>query len=341
MPQRIYTFIQMGTKRISNTELLRILAMFMILLIHANYKTFGAPSGTSLSSFLRSSLESFTLSAVPLFVLISGYWGITLKIEKIGALVFQTLFALIPNLLLYMAIYHPQSLEARDFRFWFIQSYLGLLVLAPVLNAFANHISKPLVKYIFIISLLFSFGDLICPTLGIKHGYSTLWFCLLYLIGRCLRFKQLSIKPSTCVLVILASTLVSGTICMFVPVLNTYTNPFIVLIAIMFITMAMGCEHFHSRWINSISQSVTMVYLTNDSRVGSLFYKDLLQDTYANNSIMLFLLITILFMVAWFVLSIIYDRLRIVIWKGVYRLFSSKISKYDKRLIEYQTQIII
>ena len=339
MAQRFYTLIQMGTKRNSNTELLRILAMFMILLIHANYKTFGAPSGISLSTFLRSSLESFTLSAIPLFVLISGYWGITLKIEKIGALVFQTLFALIPSLLLYIAAYHPHSLVPRDFRFWFIQSYLGLLVLAPVLNAFANRITKPLVKYIFIISLLFSFGDLVCPTLGIKHGYSTLWFCLLYLMGRCLRFKRLSITTSTSVLVILASTLVSGAICMFVPVLNTYTNPFIVLIAIMFITMAMGREQFHSRWINSISQSVTMVYLTNDSRVGSIFYKDFLQNTYANNSIMIFLLISILFMVVWFVLSIIYDRLRIVIWKGVYRLFSSKLEKYDKRLIEYQTKL--
>ena len=66
--------------RDSQTELLRIVAMVMILILHANFLGVGAPEHTD---FLEDAprawgqmvLESLCIVAVDVFVLISGWYG--------------------------------------------------------------------------------------------------------------------------------------------------------------------------------------------------------------------------------------------------------------------------
>ena len=90
-------------QRKSNMELLRIISMFMILLLHANFYTFKAPTDIGVQSFLRIATQSATIIGVNLFVLITGYFGTSFKLTKIFGLIFQVLFAVVPvTIILYI-----------------------------------------------------------------------------------------------------------------------------------------------------------------------------------------------------------------------------------------------
>lgn len=63
--------------RNSSIELLRMLAIFMVLLVHANYYSLGAPSIqgvkiNSIDSFWRIFFEAASIVSVNVFILISG-----------------------------------------------------------------------------------------------------------------------------------------------------------------------------------------------------------------------------------------------------------------------------
>lgn len=79
----------MGTERIinagdktraSNIEILRIIAMFFILFIHANFWSLGEPTidemaANPLATWCRTLFESAGIIAVNCFVFISGWFG--------------------------------------------------------------------------------------------------------------------------------------------------------------------------------------------------------------------------------------------------------------------------
>ena len=87
----------MGKVRQSNIELLRIIAMFLVLIVHADFTSIGCPNiedieTSPISSFFRILTQSLSLICVNLFVLISGYFGINPKSKSILSLIFQVFF---------------------------------------------------------------------------------------------------------------------------------------------------------------------------------------------------------------------------------------------------------
>ena len=74
--------------RQSNFELLRIIAMFMVLILHADFGALGQPDKAEIMNFpfaatLRVILEMASIVAVNVFVLISGWFGIRHSIKGI------------------------------------------------------------------------------------------------------------------------------------------------------------------------------------------------------------------------------------------------------------------
>ena len=83
--------------RNSNIELLRIIAMIMILGLHVNFLAIGEPStedivSLPLLSFIRVFIEQICIVGVNVFVLISGWFGINSKPKGIVQFLFQSLF---------------------------------------------------------------------------------------------------------------------------------------------------------------------------------------------------------------------------------------------------------
>lgn len=91
----------MGNKgRDSNIELLRVIAMFLVLIVHSDFFSLGAPSKLDIqNNFLDSSLrvffQSLSIACVDIFVVISGWFGIRPKVKGLLSYIFQCLFFLI------------------------------------------------------------------------------------------------------------------------------------------------------------------------------------------------------------------------------------------------------
>ena len=73
--------------RQSNFELLRIVAMLLVLVVHVDFFSLGVPSdadiaGNPVSSAMRYIVESLALVCVNSYILISGYFGIKPNVKE-------------------------------------------------------------------------------------------------------------------------------------------------------------------------------------------------------------------------------------------------------------------
>lgn len=90
--------MSVGVKnRSSNFELLRIVSMLLVMVVHANFSTIGAPTIEDWNvaphiTFVRHFVESLSIVCVDVFVLISGWFGIRFSMDRLKKFVFQILF---------------------------------------------------------------------------------------------------------------------------------------------------------------------------------------------------------------------------------------------------------
>ena len=189
--------------REANLELLRAIAMLMVVIMHAlghggvlEQLRFG-----SLQYFLFWLLSTLCQVAVPCFVLISGYFLIEsdFKPSRIVRLLIQVLFYSIISALFRMTFLDKQislSVVLHGFfpitsgEYWFITQYCILLVISPLLNRIAHQLTESEYRRtILYLSLLYS----IIPTFlfwsrsFFSDGYDLAWFILLYFIAGYMR----------------------------------------------------------------------------------------------------------------------------------------------------------
>ena len=89
--------INTSRNRQTNIELLRIIAMFFVLVLHSLFIAIGTPSQeqcikTPGNAVFRLFLQSLAIVAVDIFVLISGWFGIKPTLKKMLSLLFQVFF---------------------------------------------------------------------------------------------------------------------------------------------------------------------------------------------------------------------------------------------------------
>lgn len=185
--------------RNSNFELLRIVSMFMILILHTRFEDIvanydGIIDANHICKFL---FEALSIVGVNLFVLISGYFGIKLKLKSIINLLWQIVYiAVICVIMRYgISIYQGTPL-AFNIKWlfpvtnivWFVPCYIMLMLFSPVLNAFIDKTpTRFLIIYtatLYIISYYWS--SIWINLIGGFGGYSWGWFIILYFTGRIL-----------------------------------------------------------------------------------------------------------------------------------------------------------
>lgn len=194
-------------QRQSNIELLRLFAMFLIITIHANFFALGRPTPSLLEAHpivtgLRYVLQSTCIIGVNLFILISGYFGIRTRLKSILGFLFTVLFYALLMLAI-VAGYHLLTTGHTGIGWekalsclriitkynWFVPAYLGLMLLAPILNAFVEKASRHELGLFILcfgtLSVYVGFFAEAAPDYG--HGHSILQFMLIYLIGRYLK----------------------------------------------------------------------------------------------------------------------------------------------------------
>lgn len=194
--------------RQSNMELLRVVAMLMIITLHYLDKGEVLPDFSGMNTFnhyISWLLEAFCFVAVNIYVLISGYFLTTSKFtfKKLALLWGQILFYswVIGGIFLLtgMAGEDATSLYELIFvalpvtagHYWFATIYVLLFAVSPFLNAAIEKMSKQQHRIcIAVLVTIFSLWNTILPMtipLADGEGMDIAWFVCLYVIAAYLR----------------------------------------------------------------------------------------------------------------------------------------------------------
>lgn len=175
-----------------NIDLLRIIAMFMIVTIHAigHSGLFLSNDLSGVNKALVRLLDSIVTVGSSLFILISGYYmiGKRMNLKKIlnlwGKTLFYSIAIFIIFLMLDKKVYTFESIfPVLTEKYWFITAYITLYFFSPIINIGLNKLTKNQFKYLIIVFLiLMSFVRMFFNNGGIFSG-SILPVILIYCIG--------------------------------------------------------------------------------------------------------------------------------------------------------------
>lgn len=337
-------FIIENKERDSNMELLRIISIFFILLLHANFKSIHAPTIEEahyepVFSFLRILMEFLCIVGVNVFVLISGWYGIKPKINRFLELIFQVLFFSLLLYLLFIIIESSPQLTSIEFynlvtlsNYWFVPCYIILYVLSPIINMYINHANRKQLCYtivcIFFLQIIYGwFPSRVA--FFYSSGYSPITFILLYLIGRYVslyrpKFSMLSQKRDLFFYLLFS---LGSTFLLFLSIkcsifmslssiLLYYTSP-LVIVASLYLLLFFSKITFRSKIVNWIAASAFAAYLFQEHYLFVDVYTSYIYRWFDTEKHLLFLLYTICWILIVFIMALILDKIRIVIWKKI------------------------
>lgn len=208
-----------------NYELLRIVAMIMIVCLHYLSKggLLGDPARADLTAtgYVAWLVEALCLVAVNVYVLISGYFGVKtansqtderaggqtdndhrsfLEVLKRPLRVWRQVFFYSMGIGLIALMIGAQQFDLYQFfsyclpivteHYWFATSYVVLCLLMPFLNAGVMHLKQRETGYLIAgLLVIFSVSKTVIPMQlpWDKYGYDLIWFIILYLTGAYLR----------------------------------------------------------------------------------------------------------------------------------------------------------
>lgn len=194
-------------KRIISIELLRIIAMMMVVTLHYldKGKVLPALTGTMcLNGYVAWAMECMAIVAVNVYMLISGYLLVEtgFKPARLIELLCQVLFytLLIPVVLLavgvlepgYFNVYHllRDVLPVQMEQYWFVTAYVIMYLFSPVLGAAARSMSREQLRNTIIgLLVFFSVSKTVLPVeLAVdKAGNDCVWFLCVFLIAAYVR----------------------------------------------------------------------------------------------------------------------------------------------------------
>lgn len=334
-----------GGGRDTNMELLRIILMLFVMFIHTiqalHYPTF---DGNDISNFefcIVSIMRAISSVAVNVFVMLSGWYGIRFSKMGLFRLSYQILaFSILCYFISVLAgVQHfsLQSLLLDGFLlgqncYWFVQSYLLLYILSPILNTFCKHSDRKqfrnLLLLYFLIIILCSWFTLTFSG-EIKAGLSFSFFIALYLLSRYVKIYSPKITYYSCkvyLLMFFGGSCFIAAIAVFtnggiIGMSNvfTYTSPLIIINSL-FLLLAFSKMHIKSSvTINFIASSSFAVYLMHEHiSVCKPLYRSTLRELYYNTETHLVgWLYILLFMICVYLVAIFLDKIRIFIYKQI------------------------
>ncbi len=337
--------------RSSNIELLRIIAMIMILGLHVNFFAIGEPTtqeiiSSPLQSFIRFFAEWTCIVGVNVFVLISGWFGINYKPKGIVQFLFQSLFF---SLIIFIPFAIAGKIEVNRLNimssfllyknaYWFVWAYLILYIISPILNTFVENSNRIELKRLLI--LFFIIQTIVSTFTNVafyKAGYDPLSFIGLYLLARYFKLYKENNYRYTYLVIFGLCVLLSTFVCLLPPFLGIsnslmisislmYTNP-LNIIGALCLLLFFTKLNFKSRAINYIATSCFAVYLLHMHFCLSGYYINTAKDLYNKFSGITYFITIIVLFVAVFMASIALDRIRIVCFNYLW-------NKYEKTRLQ-------
>lgn len=334
----------MNHTRCSNFELIRIIAMALIVIGHI----LGHGFKNNLS--ITENIYPFTVIGVNLFVLITGYWGINFKwkslINLIGITVFYSAFSFLCSIILFDETILPIKVInlflpiSHNGYYWFISAYIFLYLLSPIFTiALKNMTDKQLIVLIIILTYINCVSGWFFNNSINTNGYNTMQFIYLYFIGYCLSKYEISnkLKQYQWIIIYLAFTIINPFIFETHPSkILRYNNPFVIVAAISLLSFI--CSYnFKSKSINFIASCTLPIYLLQDGMLGQHIYK--LQYTYwqiHQNNTLIIICFILLCTIGFFIAAIIIEPIRKKLMKPLINTISKPFEKYKLDLFYIQ-----
>lgn len=349
--------IQKTKTRDSNIELLRILAMLLVLVVHTNFFSIGAPTHAEAlteptKSFARFLIQSISIICVNLFIFISGWYGIRPKLSRFLEFIFQIVFFYA----ILFTIFHFKNPEEWTIKAsirgillvedanWFIKSYIFLYLISPVLNKYVESATKSSFKWLIIAFFCFQFfyGWFYAAVKWFDRGYSTISFVGIYLLASYIK-RHSSILVNMAfwkdVFLWLVLTLITTGLA-FLTIQYTkyndnrlyfYNSPFVIA-ATVFLFLAFNRLHFKSAIVNWIAISCFAAFLLhyNPAFMDGVF-QPVIRGAYTQLSYSSFLAYALVFVLAIFSAAIIIDKIRISVWKLILIISDNLCSIYSQK----------
>lgn len=267
-------------QRNSNIEILRMMAMLMVLILHSNFLiSYPSDSLGSISDYIKVAVQLTNISAVNVFVFISGWFGI--KANKKGLLNFLwQVFYWVLLLLILQSFISSEPICAKDFFMcfglfngggWFVSSYLALYLLSPILNSFVKNASN---KQLFSVTYaFFVFQTLWGLTLSVGFilmGYSVFSFIGIYLLAQTIKRYNIVCNRKICIVIFILCSLFNFVIYYITSKIGiyyvrdmvvAYINPLVIIQALALFYFARLTPPCNNQYINVLSSSCFAVYL--------------------------------------------------------------------------------
>ena len=286
-------------QRDSNIELLRLVCMFLIVFQHCtSLCAFPEVWDVSImsSEVCAASLSlGLTYIGVNCFVLISGYYGIKLKLKSaLNIYLICAIYALIGYLLhLYIdgahigkGILYSSVFCISHSKLWFVKCYVGLMLLSPILNAAMDNLSKKMYQWVVVLLTILNvyFGFLWKDAVFNADGYTIANFVYIYMIGGYIR-RYVDIewcskhRTENAGVYLATSILWAGSIVLqrYVPMPYEewfwgYNNPFTLIGAISFFMLFLSIPKSYNKTINWLAAGTFAVYVVHcDGYMGGYF----------------------------------------------------------------------
>ena len=332
--------------RQSNMELLRIIAMFLIVLYHVCLYVLSKYEG---QYPLIKSVYTLSHIGVILFVLISGYFGIKSSISGLAKIYFSMVFY---NVILYVCwikighntvdkidvvkLFLPFTHSAPWL--WFMKTYVMLYILSPLLNKARDFKSAKLLSCvgggnILILTclgvVLFWFGWLNHNN-DLYDGRNIIEFAFLYLLGACyhdrvvitdenrLRYRRIFLWSYIvlCVVVGVVLYFVEGSLLDLTRnISHPYSSPIMIAMASLLFLLFTTFQ-FKSRFVNWAAGAVLAVYLVHENKYFDFIpMYQFIEYHFIHDSALLFIALLIATILVLMLASILIDKVRIETWK--------------------------
>lgn len=334
-------------ERNSSFELLRIISIFGIIYMHS-LGEIDADFSTS-TAILRLMSDSLFNVGVSCFILISGFFGIQLKIKKLIRLDLIIIFYDIVQLLIYSSFGEnlggakqliKMFLPIVSRKYWFLSCYFVLTIFSPYINKLVNKMLQAQLGK-FIIMLLFIFSVIpafLCFEIMQDGGKGLIQMIIMYLVGRYIAIyeQEITLKKERLLILFVLNVIVTFLLNFITSIIKgEVTTPwardcsiFIVVSAIL-LFLFFKQFHFYNKFINCIASDILQVYIFS-SCIQFLIGKKLNLDLYKGNWY-LFLVIVI------YVLMIITIC---VLIEEVRKFIFGKLEKVFVQVIEEKLNVI-
>lgn len=328
--------------RQSNIELLRILAMFLVLVIHSLLScgnvTLNSFGSDPMNAVTKTIIHALSEVCVDVFILISGWFGIKSSFKGFLNFAFQCLYFSF-GIYLFLIATGNAPLNVSGIRtclfltpphYWFVPSYVGLYILSPALNSFVEKASKETLRNTLIAFFVFqTIWGWTGAAKFVEFGLSTFSFIGLYLLARYLRLYPIKWLTDWGGVIYAISVLLNAVCFYAVKRIGSnldvfvYINPLVIIgsagLLIYFDKLHIG----HNKTINRIAKSSFSAYLYHGHpMINDLVFYNIISAIYAGYSGLSCIALIFVALAGVFISAVILDQPRIWLWNKIAPLLS-------------------